>query len=518
MRVHPFQPTFHGAVEDHSSGRRQRASICRELLFDLPDDLALGGVPGNEPAPVAARTREHAHDRADVGLAYGVFHFDALVVHADVVGWDVEEAGLRRERRRLLVLVADRRRADPGRIFLGGGAVLRVAHRHAGRQVDLRRPVHARTEVLCHEHLAGGAVECVTEPVAIEVDQRLGLLPVDVEVGEDHLVDAVVIPLVVRRHLVRPARHPRVGIAREDGHRPLVVAGALIRVPGARVAGAVIEEVQLGVVGVPAPGRPTAALPLFALPGGDAQILTLVRGVVGDEVRADLHLRVGAGAVGAPDLLTAVDVERRHATPDTELTAGNSGDDDVLDHDGGVGHGRAFLVVGILHPPQLLAGLRVEGEQITGEELDEELAARVIGEPPVDHVAAGHRDGFRRLCRRVLPQHRRARLGEVERVDGVGEGGVHVHHVADHQRVAFMSAQGAGGEGPGRHHGADVRRSDLIERAESLQIVGAASHRPLALLIGCRSDRDERDRHCGDSPGSPTANHFDNRHLRTPSF
>src|SRR5712664_289882 len=79
-----------------------------------------------------------------------------------------------------------------------------------------------------------------------------------------------------------------------------------------------------------------------------------------------------------------------------------------------------------------------------------------------------------------------------------------------------MSPQRAGGEGPGRHEGADVRRRDLIERAESLQIVGAASHRPLALLIGCRSDRDERDRHCGDSPGSPTANHFDNRHLPYP--
>ena len=50
---------------------------------------------------------EHPHDRADVRLTGGVLHLDAFIVHADVVGRDVEEAGHRRVGRRLLILEAD---------------------------------------------------------------------------------------------------------------------------------------------------------------------------------------------------------------------------------------------------------------------------------------------------------------------------------------------------------------------------------------------------------------------------
>ena len=146
-----------------------------------------------------------------------------------------------------------------------------------GRPVSmstLRRPVHRRVVLLRDQQPAVLAVQRVGEAVAVEVDQRLvHPLAADREVvHEDHLVDAVVVPLVMRRHLVDPAGHAGVGVAREDGHRPLVVAGPLRRVPGAGIAGAVIDQVQVGVVGEPAPGGAAAQPPLVALPALDRAV------------------------------------------------------------------------------------------------------------------------------------------------------------------------------------------------------------------------------------------------------
>ena len=69
------------------------------------------------------------------------------------------------------------------------------------------------------EQLARLAVERVAEAVAVEVDQQLALLPVDLLVDEDLLVDAVEVPLVMRGHLVDPLRHP---VIRDRGRRCVI--------------------------------------------------------------------------------------------------------------------------------------------------------------------------------------------------------------------------------------------------------------------------------------------------------
>jgi ABC transporter substrate binding protein len=56
--------------------------------------------------------RIHGQRRPDVGLTCGVAHPERFIVHADVVGRDVEQAGVRRIGRRLLILRAERRRAN----------------------------------------------------------------------------------------------------------------------------------------------------------------------------------------------------------------------------------------------------------------------------------------------------------------------------------------------------------------------------------------------------------------------
>src|SRR5690606_643011 len=183
--------------------------------------------------------------------------------------------------------------------------LLRVLDRPAGPLVAALRPVH-RPVRLGDPDLARLPVQRVGEAVAVAVDQRPTHPAVDLLVDQDVLVDAVVVPRVVRRHLVGPARLTRIGVARPDRHRPLVVARPLIRVPGAGVARAVVEEVQLGVVRVPAPRRAAAPLPLVAGPRGHAEVLALVVVVERLEVRADADLAVRARAVHAPDLLAGV--------------------------------------------------------------------------------------------------------------------------------------------------------------------------------------------------------------------
>src|SRR5262249_51576904 len=85
--------------------------------------------------------------------------------------------------------------------------------------------------------------------------------------------DTVIVPLVMRGHLIDPLRHAGVGIAGEDGHRPLVVARTLFRIPGRGIARTVIDEVERGIVGEPAPGAASTDLPLIAFPGLGAGVL-----------------------------------------------------------------------------------------------------------------------------------------------------------------------------------------------------------------------------------------------------
>src|SRR5215207_40391 len=209
LRVNGLQPAFHGAVEDEAAGRGERAAVGRQVLLDLPHDLALHRIPGDEPATVAAGAREHPHDRADVRLTGGVLHFDALIVHANVVRRDVEEAGLRRVRRGLLILEADGGRADALAVLLRGGAVLRILDGHAGLDDAFDRGPGARvlgpvdrTIRVGDDDLAVGAVDGVPDAVPVEVAEQLLAAALE----QDVLVHAIVVPLVVGGHLVGPLR------------------------------------------------------------------------------------------------------------------------------------------------------------------------------------------------------------------------------------------------------------------------------------------------------------------------
>ena len=93
--------------------------------------------------------------------------------------------------------------------------------------------------------------------------------------------------------------------------------------------------------------------------------------------------------------------------------------------------------------------------------MKEDLAVGV-GQAAIDRVAAHHWDDVGILLGLVFPEDL-AVVVEVERKDGVRERRMNIHHVADHERGAFVTAQNAGRKRPGRRDLMDVIGVDLLE-------------------------------------------------------
>ena len=96
-------------------------------------------------------------------------------------------------------------------------------------------PIHHLVELFSHQQLAGQTIEGVAESVTIEVGQKLcvllAILVLHRKVDQRHFVDTVIIPFIVRGHLVNPLRSTGIRITSPYGHRPLVIAWTLDGVP-----------------------------------------------------------------------------------------------------------------------------------------------------------------------------------------------------------------------------------------------------------------------------------------------
>ena len=79
-------------------------------------------------------------------------------------------------------------------------------------------PVDCRIVFFSHQQLAGHPVHRVAEPVTVKVDKGLAVFAFHLDVGEDHLVDTIVIPFVMRGHLVQPLGFAGIHVTGKDGH------------------------------------------------------------------------------------------------------------------------------------------------------------------------------------------------------------------------------------------------------------------------------------------------------------
>src|ERR1019366_1879083 len=114
-------------------------------------------------------------------------------------------------------------------------------------------------------------------------------------------------------------------------HRPLVIAWPLLRIPGRRVARPVIDEVQLGIIGNPAPRGAAADLPLIALPSGEARLLADRLTKVSGSDRIHERLPVGTQGIASPNLLAVLDVIGGEIAAHAEFAAGNADEHLFLD-------------------------------------------------------------------------------------------------------------------------------------------------------------------------------------------
>ena len=185
----------------------------------------------------------------------------------------VEQPGPRRERRRA---ASPSRRARPGRCrgrrVPCSRLLLLDRDQPAGLQVDAaaRGDVHERRSPRAPRRSCGrsrtcsrcdrrGRAPCACVPFMSQVEQHV-------------LVDAVVVEQVVRAPLVEPACFAGVGVAGEDAGGPLVVAGTLIRVPRARVGGAVEDQIRARGRTRSSPTPCRRRSPGFGRPRRDAEV------------------------------------------------------------------------------------------------------------------------------------------------------------------------------------------------------------------------------------------------------
>ena len=256
-------------------------------------------------------------------------------------------------------------------------------------------------------------------------------------VDQGHLVDAVVIPFVMGSHLIDPFGSASVCVTRPNGHRPLVVAWTLHRVPSGRVARTVVNQVQFRIIAIPAPSGAAADLPLVALPSLQGRILAnrshFAVGPSGGLFGIDLHLGIRTGTVSFPSQGAVFGVISRQESTDTIFAAGDAGDDLVFDNNRRIGVGFAFLGITIFDFPNQFASLCIQGNQ-SRIALGQEDFAIPICQAAVDHVATHYTNDLRLVgaCVSgilVLPHHALGVL--VQSVNFVGVASVDVDQSTD---------------------------------------------------------------------------------------
>ena len=311
--------------------------------------------------------------------------------------------------------------------------------------------------------------------------QHPARLAVHRECGQDHVLGRGIIPLVAGRLLEMPDIFAGFWPKRQNrrNEQIIAVAGRAYRlVPVGGVAGADIEQVQLGIIGHRIPrGAPAAAAvlmrPPFPRPGLRGELFQrLVR-----------YLAVGlAGIAGhdvkTPDLGPGVRIIGADITPRAKLRAAVADDHPALHDPRRAGDRVVALGIGGLHRPDLGTAAGVDRDQATIDRSDIHPPVP-IRSATIDDIAADlDRRGARNL-RIELPQQPTAR--RIESLD-LGPRARREKLAIDGQRCRFLSAIGIEVIGPGQPQLAHIIAVYLIERTEPRLIIAAPGRKPVLRL------------------------------------
>src|SRR3989454_8797080 len=135
------------------------------------------------------------------------------------------------------------------------------------------------------------------------------------------------------RELVRPHQRAVLRPAGQNAGSPLVVAGALLWVVRRRIAGAVVEQVEVGIVGHPSPHRRATVLRRVGGPARERQLCApIVERLERSRLRQDLA--IGTDVVGGPYDPARLEIESLEPAVKAEIAPRRAGDDPTL-HDEG---------------------------------------------------------------------------------------------------------------------------------------------------------------------------------------
>ena len=420
----------------------------------------------------AARAAAHA----EVEPTFVVPEGRRVLVPASVVlRRDVDETRLGVERHRLPVVAAERARPNLHAFLFVAGAV--DVDRPAGLHVDPFGPGHGHV-ALGRQKLAGLAVEHVEEAVLRRLHDHFARSAVDLEVGQDHLLRRREVPALAGRRLVVPDQRAVVGIEGNDRRQVEVVAAARAAVqpvPGRAVAGADVDQIELGIVGERVPHRaPTPGFPRCVRAPGFRR--PLHRLGIDRMLRLVGRLELARHRVEAPHQFARLGLVCRDIATHAVLGAAVADDDVALGDARRAGDRVGLFLIDRDDFPHRLAGVGIERDQPAVEHAHEDLPL-VHGDAPVHHVAAGQAVVGLVDPGVVTPQPLAG--GRIEGEDDAPRTG-RVHDTVDDDRGGLEATIGAGVEAPGKPQIGDVVRVDLIERAEALLEVGSAVDAPVA--------------------------------------
>src|SRR5947209_14934407 len=274
LGVERFEPPFEIAVKDEPARGAEHPAHEQQLVLVAPDLLLLHGIPGHDFAEMAARPAlAQVELNGQVEGATLVLRLHAFQIHAQVHRRYVHETSLEAVAHRHPVFPADEVRADVLRLEAQTRSLVGVLDWTARGHVDGLGPVEV-DEFLGRLELAVATVQNIEETVPIGLERHRRLLPLDIEVHQHELVDAVVVPRVVRRGLIVPHDLPGVRVDGERTGRVEVAVGVDVTAvvaadrgaPWRGIAGPVVEEIQRRIVRADVPGHAAPELPRVALP------------------------------------------------------------------------------------------------------------------------------------------------------------------------------------------------------------------------------------------------------------
>ncbi len=179
------------------------------------------------------------------------------------------------------------------------------------------------------------------------------------KIEQDRSAYQIEVPPVVRDDLIVPGELPRGRIHRNDGNGVEVVAGSLTAfVYGPWIPDAGVHQIELRIVGTRAPCGATAVHPCIA--------------VLRPRLRSRFTRR--GNRVATPQLLAGLGIPAVEESARGGFAARHPGDEHAIGDNRRAGSVVAFLRIGKLLIPDLLAGLHVEREHVVVDRHAEDFA------------------------------------------------------------------------------------------------------------------------------------------------